>query len=421
MSGLLLIVGRSLRRHWLSTAITAASTALATGLVMAVFAVSQQARLAFAGGGLGFDAVLGARGSQVQLVLNAVFHLETSPGNVPWRLYRELAEDPRVKVALPYAVGDSYRGHRVVGTTSALFEEVLDAEDRPLALEPGSRPFDAGRREAVLGARVARETGLTVGAHFQPSHGVTEDPVEEHVHEEEYVVVGVLEPTGTPTDRVVWIPLEGVWRMDGHRLRGTGEEEYTPRDGVPIPDEHKELSAVLLKLSSPQAGFSLSNQINRMGKEATLAWPVGATMAQLFDKLGWMARLLELVAQLVVLVAAGSILASLYNTMNERRREFAVLRSLGARRATIFTVIVLEAEAIALLGCALGYLVFALILVGAASLVRDRTGVVLDPWAWHPAFLWTPLGMAALGALAGLLPAVRAYSTDVARTLARGS
>ena len=123
----------------------------------------------------------------------------------------------------------------------------------------------------------------------------------------------------------------------------------------------------------------------------------------------------------VVVVAAGSILASLYNTMNERRREFAVLRSLGARRATIFTVIVLEAEAVALLGCAGGYAVFAAILLGAANLVRERTGVVLDPWAWHPALLWTPVGMAALGALAGLLPALRAYSTDVARTLARGS
>jgi putative ABC transport system permease protein len=420
MSGLLLIVGRSLRRHRLSTAITALSTALATGLVMAVFAVSQQARLAFAGGDLGFDAVLGARGSQVQLVLNAVFHLETSPGNVPWSLYQELREDPRVEMALPYAVGDSYRGHRVVGTTTELFTEVLDAEERPLALQPGSRPFDAGRREAVLGSRVARETGLRPGSHFQPSHGVEENPIEEHVHEEEYVVVGVLEPTGTPTDRVVWIPLEGVWRMDGHRLRGGGEE-YTPEDGVAIPDEHKELSAVLLRLTSPQAGFSLANQVNRMGKEATLAWPVGATMAQLFDKLGWMARLLELVAYLVVVVAAGSILASLYNTMNERQREFAVLRSLGARRATVFTVIVLEAEAVALLGCAGGYLVFGLILAGAASLVRERTGVVLDPWAWHPALLWTPVGMAGLGALAGLLPALRAYSTDVARTLAQGS
>jgi len=420
MSGLLMIVRRSLRRHWLSTTITAASTALATGLVMAVFAVSQQARLAFAGGNLGFDAVLGARGSQVQLVLNAVFHLETSPGNVPWELYEELAADPRVRVALPYAVGDNYEGHRVVGTTVALFEEVLDGEERPLQLTPGSRPFDPGRREAVLGSRVAAETGLRVGSHLHPSHGVTENAVEEHVHEEEFVVVGVLEPTGTPTDRVVWIPIEGVWRMDGHRLRGTGEE-YEPQDGVAIPDEHKELSAVLLKLTSPQAGFSLSNQINRIGKEATLAWPVGATMAQLFDKLGWMARLLELVAQLVVVVAAGSILASLYNTMNERRREFAVLRSLGARRATIFTVIVLEAEAVALLGCAGGYAVFAAILLGAANLVRERTGVVLDPWAWHPALLWTPVGMAVLGALAGLLPALRAYSTDVARTLARGS
>ncbi len=420
MSGLRLIVGRSLRRHLLSTTITVLSVALATGLVMAVFAVSQQAQLAFTGGPLGFDAVLGARGSQVQLVLNTVFHLETSPGNVPWRLYEDLRDDKRVELALPYALGDNYEGYRIVGTSEELFTKFEYSEGKRFELQPGSRAFDGGRREAVIGARVARETGLGVGSHLHPSHGVERNPIEDHVHEEEYVVCGVLEPTNSPNDRVIWIPLEGVWRMDGHRLRGTGEE-YQPEDGVAIEDEHKELSAVVLKLKSPQAGFSLSNQINRVGKEATLAWPIGATMAQLFDKLGWMARILEVVAYLVVVVAAGSILASLYNTMNERRREFAILRSLGARRATVFGVILVEAQVIALLGCALGFLVFVAILLGAGGIVRDQTGVVLDLWVWHPAFLWTPIGMLAMGAVAGLLPALKAYATDVAQTLSRGS
>ena len=418
MSGLFMIVRRSLRRHWLSTTITAASTALATGLVMAVFAVSQQARLAFAGGNLGFDAVLGARGSQVQLVLNAVFHLETSPGNVPWELYEELAADPRVRVALPYAVGDNYEGHRVVGTTVALFEEVLDGEERPLQLTPGSRPFDPGRREAVLGSRVAAETGLRVGSHLHPSHGVTENAVEEHVHEEEFVVVGVLEPTGTPTDRVVWIPIEGIFRMGGHVLRGTGEE-YTAEAGAEIPDEHKEVSAVMLKLRSPIAGKALQYEVNGQGKAATLAWPIANVVAQLFDKLGWVNRILELVAYLVVAVAGGSLLSSLYNTMNERRREFAILRALGARRRTVFAAIVLESTTIATLGSLVGFAVYGGIMTVAAAIVRERTGVVLEVFAGHPSLLYTPIAMVVVGALSGLLPARKAYSTDVASTLSR--
>ena len=118
MRALLLIVRRSLRKHALSTTVTVVSAALASGLVMAVFAVAAQSRAAFAGGPVGFDAVLGARGSATQLVLNTVFHLETSPGNIPWTLYKEVSEDSTVELAIPYAVGDNYRGLRIVGTTS---------------------------------------------------------------------------------------------------------------------------------------------------------------------------------------------------------------------------------------------------------------------------------------------------------------
>ena len=118
LGALVLIVRRSLRQHALSTSITVLSAALASGLVMAVFAVAAQSRAAFAGGPVGFDAVLGARGSETQLVLNTVFHLETSPGNIPWSMYTALQEDRRVELAIPYAVGDNYKGFRIVGTTS---------------------------------------------------------------------------------------------------------------------------------------------------------------------------------------------------------------------------------------------------------------------------------------------------------------
>ena len=411
-----MIVSRSLRQHSLSSTITILSVALATGLVMAVFSVSQQSRMAFAGGPVGFDAVLGARGSSLQLVLNTVFHLETSPGNIPWESYSSLIDDPRVELAIPYAVGDHYKGYRIVGTSEAIFTEFEYAKGRKLEFQPGGRAFDERRREAVLGATVARETQLAPGSIFHPSHGVGR--TSGHSHDEEYVVVGVLEVSNSPNDRVIWIPIEGIFRLSGHKLRGSGEE-YEARDGEQIDDAHKELSAVMLKLRSPQAGFALSGEINRERKDLTLAWPIGATMAQLFDKLGWVHRILEMVAYLVMVVAAGSILASLYNTMNERRREFAILRSLGARRRTVFAVILLEAQTIALLGSLLGFAVYYAILIGAGTIVRDQTGVVLDLAAWHDAFFWTPLGMLAIGGVAGLLPALKAYATDVAGTLAR--
>lgn len=411
-TGLGLIVSRSLRQHALSTAITTLSVALAAGLVMAVFAIKSQTYDAFTGGAHGFDAVLGARGSQLQLVLNAVFHLETSPGNLPWSMYEAIKADDGVALAVPYAVGDNYQGFRVVGTTAELFEKFPG--ERGLRVQPGGRVFSPDANEAVVGSVVAARASLTAGQLIRPSHGLVFD--EAKAHEDEYTVVGVLEATNSPLDRVVWIPIDGVYRMNGHVLRGTGRN-FRPEAGQPIPDEHREVSAVLLKLKDPQAGIYLDQTINRQGARATLAWPIGRSMADLFDKIGWVNRVLELIAYLVVVVAAGTILASLYNTMNERRREFAILRSLGAGKRTVFTAIVAEATAIAGLGALVGYLVYAAILGLAYVIVRAQTGVVLDVFKFDPVLWQTPIGMMIVGAVAGLVPAFKAYRTDVASNL----
>ncbi len=140
-------------------------------------------------------------------------------------------------------------------------------------------------------------------------------------------------------------------------------------------------------------------------------------MAELFDKLGWLNRILELVAYLVVVVAAFSILASIYNSINERRREFAILRALGASRPTVFAVILLESVTIAAAGTLLGYIIFAAIMTATAYIVREQTGVFLDIFRYDPTLVYTPILMIIVGALAGILPALKAYGTDVAENL----
>ena len=134
-----------------------------------------------------------------------------------------------------------------------------------------------------------------------------------------------------------------------------------------------------------------------------------------------MSRVLGLVSLLVVVVSAGAILASLYNTMNERRKEFAILRALGAKRRTVFSAILLESTAIAAIGTLGGYVVYAVIAAAAAAVLREQSGVILDPLRFHPVLAWTPAGMAALGALAGVVPALKAYATDVASHLSSAS
>ncbi|MCI0482332.1 MAG: ABC transporter permease [Candidatus Dadabacteria bacterium] len=220
VSGIFLIVRKSLVQHKLSTVVTVLSLALAAGLVMSVFSIRNETYDAFTGGPVGFDAVLGARGSQLQLVLNTVFHLETSPGNIPWEMYQAVKRNPNVVRAVPYAVGDNYRGFRIVGTDGQLFADLEYRKGDKFKVLPGGRFFDPLKREAVVGSYAADKTGLKVGSKFNPFHGLVFD--ERTRHAEEYTVVGVLEPTNTPSDRVIWIPIEEFYRMSGHVLRGGG-------------------------------------------------------------------------------------------------------------------------------------------------------------------------------------------------------
>jgi len=396
-----LIVFRSLRQHALSTIVTAFSVALAGGLLMSVWSIKQQAEATFTGVNAGFDAVLGARGSKLQLVLNAIFNLEASPGNLTWSDFLDVQSNPDVELAVPIAVGDNYHGYRLVGTTLDFFEKNEYAPGKKYALQPGGSWFDPRRREAVVGDFVARKMNLKAGDTFHPFHGLIFD--DKNQHSETYVVVGVLKSSNTPADQVIWIPLEGIQKMSGHD-----------------PKMATEVSAVLVKLKadSALAGFQMDLMYNRQGNRLTFAWPIGTVMAELFDKIGWFDRVLTLVSYLVAIVATASILASIYNSMNERRREIAILRALGARRTTVFTCILLEAASISFLGMLAGFALYGIIFTIVAGIIRVQTGVVLDTFKFNLVMLWAPASLIALGALAGIVPAIKAYRTDVAQNLA---
>jgi putative ABC transport system permease protein len=393
-----LIIYRSLRQHALSTLVTASSIALAAGLLMTVWMVKTQSQRAFTETTTGFDAVLGARGSKLQLVLNAIFHLEASPGNVAWADYEAIKQHPAVKAAVPLAVGDNFYGWRIVGTLPELFTSTDYAPGRRHTVASG-RIFNADVKEALVGSFAAQKLGWKVGDTFRPYHGLAFDP--KNQHDELYTVVGVLAPTNTPADRVIWIPIKGLQTMTGHDPRAATD-----------------VSAVLIQLRAPTAGFMLDLMYNKQGNRLTLAYPVGTIIADLFNKISWFDRVLELIAYLVALVATGSVLASIYASMNARRRDIAILRALGARRRTVFGAVVAEAGTIGALGAVAGFAVYFALLGFVAGIIRAQTGVVLSVTAYH-AVLWIcPVGMTLLGALGGIVPALKAYRTPVAEALA---
>ncbi len=395
---LLLIVRRSLRQHLFSTVLTAFAIALAGGLLMSVWVVKVQSQNTFTQVNTGFDAVLGARGSKLQLVLNAIFHLEASPGNVAYADYEFIRQHPAVKLAVPIAVGDNLRGYRIVGTIPEFFREVEYVPGRTFTLAAG-RPFNPDAKEAVLGSFAAEKLGLKVGDIFHPFHGLVYD--EKNQHAETYTVTGILALSNTPVDKVVWIPLHGLQTMSGHDPRAATD-----------------VSAVLIQLRSPTAGFMLDMMYNKQGNRLTFAYPVGAIMADLFSKISWFDRVLTLVAYLVAFVSAIGVLVAIYNSMSARRRDIAILRALGAGRLTVFSAVVLEATMIGALGMMAAFALYGLTVAGVAAVIRAQTGILLETWTWNPVMLWAPAGMVVLCALCGLLPAWKAYRTDVAENLA---
>lgn len=392
------IIYRSLRQHALSTTIAAASIALAGGLATTVWVVKDQAQTSFSSVTAGFDAVLGARGSRLQLVLNAIFHLEASPGNITQADYAQIAEHPAVLHAVPIAVGDNYRGFRLVGVDWDKLAAVELTPGRRLTFAAGGAVASDGSHEAVAGSFAAQRLGLKVGATFHPFHGLVFD--EEQQHAETYTVAGVLEPSNTPLDRVIFIPVAGVQNMSGHAAA-------TATD----------LSAVLIKLRSPLAGRALDLLYNKQGNRLTFAWPVASVVGELFGKIAWFQDVLALVAYGVGLVAVGSVLVSVYSSMSARRRDIAILRALGARRSTVFLAVLGESIATGIAGAVGGWVLHIGLMAGAAVIIRRETGVLLDVFSREPVVALVPACLLLLCALAGLVPAWKAYRLPVADAL----
>ena len=212
----------------------------------------------------GFDAVLGPRGSKIDLILNAMFHMGPSAGLLSWEQYELIRDTRGVNEAYPIAVGDNYKGYRLVGTLPELFVEHEWKKGKKYEVKEGGRIFTEAGKEALVGEYVAQQLGLSIGDEFHPYHGLSFD--ENKQHQDTFVVVGLLEATGTPADQVIWIPLRGIQQMEGHD-----------------PAAAQSISAVLLSLSG-RTGFTLDMKYNKEGNEATLAWPVDAVMSSFFDR-----------------------------------------------------------------------------------------------------------------------------------------
>ena len=425
-----------------------------TGVSIAVVALRDGAESSYHNTARGYDCILGpTHGSTLNIVLNTMFHVGDTGGTIPWASFEEAQRDEMVKYAVPYAVGDMLRGHHVVGTSSDMFRALEDGERVSLLDRIRGRVFKDGKFfEAVVGSMAAADTGLGLGSRFRVTHGV--GLVE---HGEEWTVVGVMKPTGTPADRGVYVPIETFYEVAGHKAgaddvakrrteraakrdakqdghahdEGDDHAHEEPADhpqGAEDGHDHEGEDAhehgTKEELGLSAVGIRLKSPILRLRYVADIRndrGPVQAVMPQdqireLFDVISPIGKLLTWIVAMMVIVAGVGTMVSLYNTIAGRRREIAILRAVGARPHHVFAIIVSEALLLCLLGGLVGLLVGHGALILIAPYLLEKAGVFLGA-QFGPLDALILGVLAVLGLLIGLLPAWQGLRTPVAENL----
>ncbi|MFN3495624.1 MAG: ABC transporter permease [Hydrogenophaga sp.] len=400
--------GLSWRYLWsrpLATSLNLILLTLGLASMAFVILVRDHAGRAFERDLAGIDAVVGAKGSPMQLILAGVFHIDVPPGNIPLVEARRLGEHPQVAQWIPLSLGDNLQGFRIVGTTHT-YPQHYGAQLSQGAL--WSVPL-----EAVLGAQVAASTGLQPGQAFQGAHGLGNGGA---VHEATpHRVTGVLAPCGCVLDRLVLTATESVWQVhdDIHT-----DPSMDPAERAELAEAlaaEREITMALLRYRTPMAAASFPRHVNQSTSMQAAA--PALEISRLLQMVGVGTELLRALTAVLLAVAGLSVFIALWNAVRERRADLAMLRMLGAPPRRLAGLLLLEAFWLALLACAMGLLAAYGLVALAGHWLEAAQSLALAPWRWVPDLIWVPVLAAGVAWLAACLPVVQAYRIDVFQLL----
>jgi putative ABC transport system permease protein len=404
---------QSLANRRLTATLTVLAIAVSIMLLLGVEKVRTGARQSFADTISGTDLIVGARSGALNLLLYSVFRIGNATNNITWQTYSEIAKAPDIDWIVPISLGDSHHGFRVMGTTPEYFQRYHYRRTNSLEFAQG-KPFN-DLFDAVLGADVAAQLGYKIGDKIVVAHGLGSVGFLEH-DDKPFQVAGILAKTGTPVDRTVHISLEAIeaihvdWQS-GARIPGQSVSADEVRQMNLQP---KAITAALIGLKSKLAIFGLQRAINDYSAEPLSAILPGSTLQELWGLVGTAETALAAVSAMVVVTALLGMVTMILTTLNERRRDMAILRSVGARPASILGLLMAEAALLIVLGVALGIVLLYTGLVGLQPYIDRVYGlhIGIEPLKTGE---WLNLGGVVLaGLFAGLLPALRAYRLSLA-------
>lgn len=342
----------------------------------------------------GIDLVVGAKGSPLQLILAGIYHIDHPTGNIQYKEALELTKNPLIKQAVPLALGDSYRGFRIVGTDQT-FPELYHGQLKEGML--WKTDF-----EANIGSKVAEKTGLKIGDSFTGVHGFIEEAG--HAHDEhEYIVTGIFEETGTVLDQLILTNIASVWKIHEHG-----------HDYAHHSDDNKEITLLLVKYTNPMGAITLPRLVNST-TNMQAASPA-LEINRLYSLMGIGVHTIRLIAGFIIIISAFSIFISLLNSLKERKYELALIRSMGGSRNKLFSLIVLEGVTIAFIGYLAGLVLSRLGMLFISYYAETNYHYSLQQWfnLNDVYFLFVSL---IIGLLSALIPAIKAMRTDISKTL----
>ena len=392
--------------------LTILTVAVSVILLLGVERVRTEAKSSFANTISGTDLIVGGRSGQVNLLLYSVFRIGNATNNIDWKSYQEFSQHKAVKWAIPISLGDSHKGFRVMGTNHSYFEHYRYGSKQPLTIQEG-REFNE-LFDVVIGADVAKQLDYEIGDQIILAHGISDVAFSRHDNLP-FTIVGIIAPTGTPVDKTVHVSLEAIeaihvgWESGANLGHTPDAATLKTYDFQP-----KQITAMMLGLNSKIQTFALQREINTYRQEPLSAIMPGIALHELWGMMSVAEQALLVVSGFVVVAGLLGMLSSLLTSLQERRREMAILRAMGARPRHVFGLLISEASALTFLGITLGVgLLFGLIAV-VAPIVQQSYGINISISAITP-HEWKLIMMVQIaGIIIGFIPAFRAYRQSLA-------
>jgi putative ABC transport system permease protein len=411
---LLKIAFQSLLNRKMTFILTIFSIAISIMLFLGIDRIRQGAKESFSNTISKTDLVVGARGSGIQLLLYTVFHMGNATNNISWSTYEHIKNDPEVKWTIPFSLGDSYNGFRVVATDHNLYEHYRFFGDKKIELAEGKIPD--GVFDVALGSEMAKKENLKIGDKISLTHGISDGPGIIIHKDKPFTIVSILKETGTPLDRAAYITLEG---MEAIHIDWTNGAPPIPGKEIPQNQIKKEnirigqITAFLLGAQTRISALSLQRDINNYRKEAIMGVIPGVALSQLWETVSYAETALQIISVFVVAIGLIGMMVAIYTSLETRRREMSILRAVGAGSKTIVFLLLSESFIMSLLGCIFGYIFCYGAVIIARPFLLNEFGILIPIVSLQVYEYYYLIIVIIFSCIIGIVPAIKAYKNSL--------